>query len=158
MEKFLIYTHIFCGATVLLLGIVQMFNRKGGRYHILIGRVYVIAMYCICASALLIISFYRFSAFLMVIAVLTFYFSFVGVRVLKRKTIGSEKWVDWTVAVLTMLFGVGLVGYAIHLFLNYSNRAILGFLCTLFGLFTFLSAYKDIRFLSRSKQTLKSGG
>lgn len=118
MEHFLIFSHVFCGATVLLLGRFQMFNRKGGKNHIIIGKAYVAAMWWICLSALAIISFYRFSPFLMVIAVLTFYASFTGVRVLKRKEIGSEKWYGRAVAIVTMLFGIGLIPYATVLFLT----------------------------------------
>lgn len=152
MEQFLIYSHIFCGGTVLLIGIFQMFNRKGGKSHIILGRIYVGAMWWICLSALIIISFYRFSAFLMVIAVFTFYASFVGVRVLKRKKLGTEKWYDWAVAIATALFGIGLVIYGVHLYVNTSNT-ILAFLCVLFGFFSSFAAARDLKFFI--KPTMK---
>lgn len=151
MEQFLLISHIFCGGTVLTLGIIQMINRKGGKNHLIIGKVYVGAMWWICLSAFAIISFYRFSAFLMVIAVLTFYASFTGVRVLRRKSIGSEQWYDWAVAILTALFGLGLMGYAIDLFLH-SSQTILAGLCVFFGFFTMQAAVQDLLFFIR-KQT-----
>lgn len=146
MEKFLIVSHVFCGITVLLLGLIQMLNRKGGRSHIVLGKVYIGAMWWICLSALFIISFYRFSAFLMVIAVLTFYSSFVGVRVLKRKTNNEEKWYDWAVAILTACFGVGLISYGIYVAFRHPGNAIFVSLCSLFGALTFLNAFRDLRF------------
>ena len=155
MEKFLIYTHVFCGATVLLLGLVQMFGKKGGKSHILLGKVYVGAMWWICLSAVCIISFYRFSAFLMVIAVLTFYSSFTGVRVLKRKKIGTEKWYDWVVAIATALFGLGLIGYGINLYFSFPGNEILVILCLIFGFFTFYNAYQDLRFFLRKQANSK---
>ncbi|MFK7954349.1 MAG: hypothetical protein AB8B73_15970 [Ekhidna sp.] len=145
MEQFLIFTHIFCGGTVLLIGLFQMFNRKGGKNHIILGKVYVASMWWICLSALSIISFYRFSTFLMVIAVLTFYSSFVGVRVLKRKQLGTEKWYDWAVAIATSIFGIGLIVYGSTLYFN-TNYTVLAFLCMFFGAFTTFSASQDLRF------------
>ena len=155
MEKFLTISHVVCGGTVLLLGLVQMFNRKGSANHLLIGKVYVVAMWWICLSALLLISFFRFNAFLMVIAVLTFYASFTGVRVLKRKVKGTEKWYDWAVAFITAFFGIGLVIYGLHLFLTRPGNEILAFLCTLFGLFTFLNAFRDLKFFLSKKDPEK---
>lgn len=103
-------------------------------------------MWWICASAVCVISFYRFSAFLLVIAVLTFYSTFVGVRVLRRKKLGTEKWYDWVVAILTILFGVGLCGYGISVFMKVSNFHWLGALSIGFGIFTASGAVRDIRF------------
>lgn len=131
---------------VLLLGLVQMFNRKGGKSHFVVGKIYVAAMWWICASALLIILFYRFSAFLMVIAALTFYSSFTGVRVLKRKIIGKEKWYDWAVTIITACFGIGLFIYAIFVYFNYPGNKVLVFLYLIFGFFTFFNAFQDLRF------------
>ncbi len=154
MEQFLIISHIICGGTVLLLGLIQMFNRKGSHNHILLGKVYVGAMWWICLSALSIITFYRFSAFLMVIAVLTFHTSFVGIRVMRRKKVGSEKWYDWAVAIATGLFGIGLIGYGIHLYFN-TTHEILAFLCVIFGFFTFKNGTDDLRFFINPKVSEK---
>lgn len=144
MEQFFIFSHVICGGTVLLLGLIQMFNRKGGKNHIILGKVYVGAMWWICLSALSIITFYRFSAFLLVIAVLTFHTSFVGVRVVKRKRPGSEKWYDWAVAVATSLFGAGLVAYGGYVYFSHS-QTILAFLCAGFGILTLKNGVEDIR-------------
>ncbi|MEP0985817.1 hypothetical protein [Ekhidna sp.] len=154
MEKFLIISHVLCGGTVLTLGLIQMFNRKGGKNHILLGKIYVAAMWWICLSAWSIIFFYRFSAFLMVIAVLTFHSSFVGIRVLRRKKVGSEKWYDWAVSIVTSLFGIGIIIYGIHLFLNTPNT-ILAFLCGLFGFFTLLNGFQDLRFFIQKPELEK---
>ncbi|MEP1034115.1 hypothetical protein [Ekhidna sp.] len=145
MEQFLSISHIICGGTVLLLGVFQMFNRKGSKNHILLGKVYVAAMWWICLSALSIITFYRFSAFLLVIAVLTFHTSFVGVRVVNRKKPGTEKWYDWAVAIATSLFGVGLIGYGGYIFFA-TNNTVMAILCLGFGLLTLKNGTDDLRF------------
>lgn len=155
MEKLLVYSHIVCGGIVLLLGIYQMLNRKGSKNHVLIGRVYVGAMWWICLSAWAIISFYRFSAFLMVIAVLTFHASFVGVRIFRRKKAKSEKWYDWGVSIITSLFGVGIIIYGARLYLNTPNT-ILAFLCVLFGIFSLFNGAQDLRFFIRNPTVEKN--
>lgn len=149
MEKFLILSHIVCGASVLILGLIQMFNRKGSKNHLMLGKIYVGAMWWICLSALAIISFYRFSAFLMVISVMTFYSSFVGVRVLRRRIPGSEKWYDWAVAIITGMFGAGLIIYGVYA-MN-MEKSILGILCIMFGSFTSYNALQDLHFFTKKE-------
>lgn len=150
MEQFLVYSHILCGVTVLTLGLVNIFAKKGTRNHILIGRIYVGAMWWICFSAIGIISFFRFSMFLLVIAVITFYTSFVGLRVMRRRKVGSEKWYDWTASILTGIFGIGLLTYAVTIFLSGGNE-ILGVLSIVFGLAALNMGFQDIRFFVKPK-------
>lgn len=150
MERFLIYSHVFSGITVLLLGLVNILMTKGTKNHVLIGRIYVGAMWWICLSSLGIILFYRFSFFLMVIAVITFYTSFVGIRVLRRRKIGEEKWYDWGASILTGIFGLGLTGYAAYLFAS-SNSTTLAGLSLVFGIATLASGIQDVRFFAKAK-------
>lgn len=154
MEQFLIISHIVCGGTVLLLGLFQMFNRKGAKNHIILGKIYVAAMWWICLSAFAIITFYRFSTFLMVIAVLTFHSSFVGVRVINRKKLGTEKWYDWAVAIAASAFGAGLVCYGVYIYFN-TDHTVLAFLCGGFGLLTLKNGSDDLRFFIKPNVTEK---
>jgi uncharacterized membrane protein len=149
MEQFLKYSHILGGSTVLLLGILNFVNRKGAKNHRLIGKIYVGAMWWICLSALLILSFYRFSFFLLVISVITFYASFVGLRVLRRKQVGSESWYDRAVAALTSLFGISLFGYGIYVFWPFTQFSVVGLLSLIFGSITFKNGFDDLRFFYR---------
>lgn len=155
MEQFLLLSHVVCGATVLLLGLVQMLNKKGRKNHNLIGRIYVGAMWWICLSAWGIIMFYRFSAFLMVIAILTFHSSFTGVRIFRRMRTGHEQWYDRLVAWASLLFGVGLLGYSGYIGIASSNY-ILALLCVFFGLFTVNAGYQDLKFFIRKPKVERS--
>lgn len=155
MEKLLIFSHVFSGVTVLILGMINLLNRKGATNHLLIGKIYVGAMWWICLSAALIISFYRFSGFLLVIAVLTFYSTFVGVRVLRRKQPGTERWYDWFVAGLTAAFGISLFGYGIYRFIAVGGFDVFALLCLIFGFFTANAALQDIRFFATRHLTDK---
>lgn len=155
MEKLLIFSHVFCGVLVLILGMINLLNRKGAYNHLLIGKIYVGAMWWICLSAGLIISFYRFSGFLLVIAVLTFYSTFVGVRVLRRKKPGTEQWYDWLVAGLTAAFGISLFGYGIYYFYLQGGFHAFALLCVIFGFITAKAAIQDIRFFLKQHLTEK---
>lgn len=152
METILIYSHAAAGGGVLLLGLLNFINRSGNKNHVLTGRIYVGSMWWICLSALLIITFYRFSFFLMVIGVLTFYSSFVGVRVLRRRKSNQEKWYDWLISTLTALFGLGLIGYAISIFIRAESFHWLGALSVVFGYFTLSSGVRDIRFFLSNRK------
>lgn len=145
MERILILSHVAAGGLVLLLGLVNFINRKGGRFHKTSGKWYVGAMWWICLSALLVMVFYRFSFFLLVISVLTFYTSFAGIRVLRRKEFGRGQWYDWLVSALTALFGAGLILYGIRLGLIHGLEPIV-VLSFFFGFVTLKTGYDDLRF------------
>ncbi len=150
MESLLIFSHIFSGATALLTGLILMLRPKGTQTHIRLGWVYATSMFTICLSALTMISFFRFSFFLMVIAVLTFYSTFVGVRVTRRKKADTEKWYDWGAAVITCLFALGLFGYAIHIF-NIAGWHWVAVLSLVFGSLTFANGWRDLLFFYNRK-------
>ncbi|MEQ8240707.1 MAG: hypothetical protein RIA69_15925 [Cyclobacteriaceae bacterium] len=156
MEKFLLLSHASSGAIVLAIGLINMVNRKGGKWHALLGKIYVGTMWWICLSALLVISFYRFSFFLMVIAVLTFYSTFVGIRVIKRKSTGREEWYDWVVAGATMLFGIGLIGYGCYAFYVTKSPNVIGFLSLIFGGGTAYTGFSDLRRFKLAKPKTKN--
>lgn len=139
-------SHVAAGALVLLTGLLNFINRKGTNAHRKLGLVYVAGMAWIFISALLIITFYRFSAFLLVVGVVSFYAAFTGYRVTKRKNIGEEKWYDWLASGLTALFGAGLLGYGFYVSQTFGFGHPLVILSFLFGFFTALAAFSDLRF------------
>ena len=87
----MIYSHVFAGASVLLSGLVAMLAPKGGRGHRMAGQLYFWGMFWIFASALLLIGMVRFNIFLLVMGVFSFYLTFSGYRVLKRKGAGTAR-------------------------------------------------------------------
>ena len=146
MTQALIFLHVACGALVLLVGLILMFRPKGTRLHRRLGWMYVLAMWTICLSAFLLIAFHRFSFFLMVVGVLTFYFTFVGVRVVRRPKQGKEQWYDWVVSIVTFAFGLGLIGYGIYVAFLVGGFHVVALLGLIFGFGTAQTAWKDIRF------------
>ena len=113
--NFILYAHIAAGFTALAVGPFAMFSAKGGWLHRRAGIVYVWAMVAVVVSAVF-LAVYRPNLFLLGIAVLSFYLTFVGYRALFHKRLHKGigvTWLDWTVSGVTLLFGLGLVIYGI---------------------------------------------
>ncbi len=144
MYKTLIINHVVLGSLALLSGLIIMLLPKGSRFHVRLGWLYTICMFLVCASAFSIIAFYRFSFFLMVIGVLTFYSTFVGIRVSRRKKDGAVQWYDWLVAIFTCAFGIGLIGYGVGLIIKIQAFHALILLSFIFGVFTFNNGWTDL--------------
>ena len=155
MEKALLLSHVAAGLLVFFSGFINLLNPKGQKQHIVIGKIDVAGMTWVFLSAILVISFYRFSFFLLVIGVLSFYSTFTGYRVLKRKVPGDEKWYDWLASILTALFGIGLTSYGCWALYITSFTHYLGYLSLGFGVFTFLNGAKDLRFFIRQPKKEK---
>ena len=129
MEQILIISHVVAGVISLITGLMAAFiGKKGGKLHRQVGKIFFWCMAWIFVSAILIISFIRFSPFLMVIAVFSFYLAFSGVRVLKiRKTMKAAP-IDWAASIVTMGFGIGMVVMGFSYLLKSEWSSVLGYL------------------------------
>ncbi|MEN0002960.1 MAG: hypothetical protein AAF798_02405 [Bacteroidota bacterium] len=148
LETILIGTHIAAGAAVLASGPMAMLTQKVGNGHRKAGLFYFWGMFTIFASAMLLLTLVRFNLFLLVIGIFSFYLSFSGYRVLKRKLPNQANWLDWGGALLSIVAGIGLfvVGLKLIPGMGGSVHLALPMLCMLFGFFTFDSARKDVVF------------
>ena len=146
MENVLIVSHVVAGVTTLFSGLLAAFvGKKGGKLHRQVGRVFYWSMFWIFISALLIISFVRFNAFLLVIAVFSWYMTFSGVRVLKmKKTMKAQK-IDWIAAFITLIAGICFIGMGLNYQLQESWSSVVGYLCFFFGFFTTQTAWENIK-------------
>lgn len=111
----ILIAHITAGFVALASGPFAMFSRKGGRLHRRAGIVYVWAMVFVAVSAVA-LAVYRPNMFLLGIAVLSFYLTFAGYRALFHKRLQQGvgvTWLDWSVSVMTLLFGAGLIVYGL---------------------------------------------
>lgn len=152
IELALRYFHIACGAITLLAGITNLLIvKKGGVAHRYAGLIYFWAMAGIFVSAVLLLVFFSFVIFLMGVAVLSFYTSFSGYRVLKRKQPGSQTQLDWAAAIITLIGGIVFIGLGFYYLLGTENHAILGGLCVFFGVITTILARNDIKLFGMRK-------
>lgn len=146
MEQVLVISHVIAGITSLLSGIVAgFFGRKGGKLHRQVGKVFFWCMFWVFISAMLLISFVRFNPFLMVIAVFSFYLAFSGYRALKLKKTLKAELIDWTAGIITLIFGLGMIGMGINYLIPSEFSSVIGYLCLFFGFFTARSAWKNLK-------------
>lgn len=122
MEK-LIYDililHAIAGGIALLTGAIAIISKKGGRLHKKAGKVYFWAMTLVFITGILIAG-YRWNKFLFLIAFLSYYSVFSGVRAtqLKRLNIDqSARWYDWLAGSLNALANVTFLGLGIYFWL-----------------------------------------
>ncbi len=150
ISSFLVSSHVLSGLISFLLGIVAMVSKKGGPLHRGVGKGYVLAMAYLFISALLILYFVRYNFFLMVIAILSFYAAFSGMRATKRKEPGTEQWFDWVAAILLLTSGICLLGYGLWVIFN-GNWAM-AILSGAFGWLSTASAVRDIRIFRETER------
>jgi uncharacterized membrane protein len=85
--------HVISGFTALLCGLLAMIFKKGGKQHILSGKIFFFAMTSVCFSALL-ISVMKGNQFLFAIGIFSFYQLMAGYRSIKNKSL-QPAWYDW---------------------------------------------------------------
>ena len=131
-------SHIGAGGVALFAGLIPIVGRKGGRWHIGAGRVYVAAMIVVALTALVLTALLPLTGsrlFLTGIAIFSFYLSFSGWRTARRRTAQLAR-PDVALAVFTLLIGVLMIGAGIYW------QAIL---FAFFGGLTSLFAGQDLR-------------
>lgn len=104
-----LWAHIGIGVVAVGTGLGALMTRKGGRRHRQFGRTYVYSIGFVVASAIVLVSL-RWSPFLLLIAVFSFYLAFSGYRVLSRKRDGQPTALDWAAASLTLATGFAIAG------------------------------------------------
>ncbi len=111
-----LYLHIVAGIMALVTGLLALGSVKGGRWHRQNGRLYFYAMTGVFITGILLAGF-RYNRFLLLIAFLSYYSVFCGVRILKLKQLHNHQrpeWYDWTAGVLNTLANLVFVGLGIY--------------------------------------------
>lgn len=100
--------HVAAGFTALVVGIFSFASRKGGKVHLLSGKIYVIAMLLVAVSSF-ILSLIRYNPFLFMVGVFTLHMTVTGYRGLlkKRQKTQQAKLVDW----LLIAFSATMAGF-----------------------------------------------
>ena len=148
--KFALYLHVFAGFTALTTGLVPMFSKKGSTLHITWGRVYFWAMFVVALTALIRFQMKPRLIFLAGIAIFSFYNTFTGMRLIRRKEHIKPAFVDWFGAILMVM------GSLVMLYSAYSasqtNNVFYVTLFTIFGMLMFSLAFEDLRVFMNIKQ------
>ena len=114
MQAFLM-VHISAGALCLVLAPLVLALTKGGRRHRRWGLVYFWSMGVVAATAL-VMALYRPMLFLALVAILSFYLTFSGYRVLRLKSLangGSAQAIDWAAAISVFAACACLTGFGL---------------------------------------------
>lgn len=112
----LLIIHIIAGFTSLVTGLISILSLKGGKIHKKSGKIYFYSMTIVFVTAIIIAS-YRFNRFLFLIAFLSYYSVFAGVRKLRLKNLHKNqkpKWYDWTAGIINGIANLFFIGLGIY--------------------------------------------
>lgn len=142
--KILLVIHVIAGSIGLFTGTINIIRKKGDNVHRLVGQLFVYGM-LINAVAGFLISVINKNAFLLVIAVFSFYMTGTGQRILSLKRIDKgqqAKRIDWILSLTMIFFALCFVIFGVYLKVNDNN---LGTVLIVFGAISTLMARKDIK-------------
>lgn len=153
MQQFLkldLYLHIFAGFTALTTGLIPMFSKKGSNTHKIWGNVFYWAMFIVALTALIRFQMKLNLIFLTGIAIFSFYNTFTGVRLIRRKDNPKPEFIDWFGAILMVVSSLGMLYFSYLAYRN--NNVFYATLFVIFGLFMFLMSLEDLRVFTGKKQ------
>jgi len=158
MEKaiqYTLYLHIIVGTISLLSGAISIFSAKGKTWHRQSGKIYFYAMTAVFVTGI-VIAGYKENHFLFLIAFLSYYSVFCGVRILKLKKLHKNqapKWYDWFAGILNTLANAVFLGLGIY-YLVSDSIALGGTLLTIgFGIGGLVISYANLKpFIIRPKK------
>lgn len=104
-----LWVHIGIGVIAVGAGLGALMTRKGGRRHRRFGQAYVYSIGFVVVSAI-VLALLRWSPFLLLVAIFSFYLAFSGYRVLSWKRDGQPTNLDWAAASLTLATGFAIAG------------------------------------------------
>ena len=112
----LLIIHIAAGFISLVTGLISILSFKGGKIHKKSGKIYFYSMTIVFVTAIIIAS-YRFNRFLFLIAFLSYYSVFAGVRKLRLKNLHKNqkpKWYDWIAGIINGTANLFFIGLGIY--------------------------------------------
>lgn len=144
--KTILFIHVLFGFSALATGIVPMIAKKGGKVHKFWGNVYYWSMFGVFVTTLMLFALKPRELklqFFLCIAILSFYLTFSGERVLKMKKNATQATLyDRLATVVALVGGAAMLGYAVYAAFILQNNFIT-ILFTVFGLGLTLNARKD---------------
>ena len=112
----LLIIHVAAGVISLVTGLISILSLKGSKVHKKSGKIYFYSMTIVFVTAIIIAS-YRFNRFLFLIAFLSYYSVFAGVRKLRLKNLHKNqkpKWYDWTAGIINGIANLFFIGLGIY--------------------------------------------
>lgn len=155
LMDFVLYLHIIVGALALVTGGVALSSEKGKSVHLKSGRIYVLAMTMVFVTGIAMAS-YTFNRFLFLIAFLSYYSVFCGVRILRLKKLHKAqrpKWFDWFAGVVNTIANLIFLGLGVHYLFKNGPLSGSALLSMGFGMGGLLISYVNLHpFIVRPKK------
>lgn len=146
--KIMLVLHIASGFLSLACGLFSMLNRKGARQHRLTGKLFFYGMTGVFVTATF-ISIVKNIPFLFMVGFFSYYLACSGYRVLYLKKLHLQQQpalLDWVISLTGIIAGAGLIAFSYVWFIQ---RGMWGVVPLTFGVFCFLSGWKDLRHFFR---------
>ncbi len=137
--------HIASGTVALITGLLSMLNRKGGKNHVITGRIFFWAMTGVFVTSVT-ISIAKGLVFLFLVGFFSYYLTCSGYRSLYLKNIHMEQkaaLIDWVIGYAGLFFGVGLIIFSVIGMA--AKGGLFNLVPIVFGGISTLFAYSDIR-------------
>jgi hypothetical protein len=145
-----IVIHVTSGTAALLLGLVSLISKKGGKVHKKSGLIFLVLIAIVILTALMGVFAFGANGFLIALTMLSGYQAFSGYRVLKLKS-NKPKTLDILVALLTLSSGLYFLYYFDSIGMIWSPIIIYS---TVGALFTII-AYDFLRYLIKAERYKK---
>lgn len=143
---YILYLHIFFGSIALLTGAIAIFSENGKRLHRTSGNLYFWAMTLVFMTGITVAG-YRFNRFLFLIAFISYYSVFAGVRFLKLKRLQygqNPKWYDWAAGIINGEMNIQFVSMGIY-YLFQTNHPDAALLSIGFGIGGLVVSYVNLK-------------
>ncbi len=105
-----IIVHVSTGTIALLLGIIALNVKKGGKTHRKSGRIFIILLAIVVITGLFGVIIFDVNSFLLVLTLLSGYNGYSGFRVLHNKS-NTPKTLDIVIALITLFSGIYYLYY-----------------------------------------------
>lgn len=116
LDAVLLGIHILAGTVSLVTGLLAILSAKGKKVHKKSGKVYAMAMAVVFVTGIIVATF-RYNRFLFLIAFLSYYSVFCGVRALKLKQLHrgqKAKWYDWFAGICNAVANLVFIGLGMY--------------------------------------------
>ncbi len=97
-----IFIHVISGSIALLLGIIALTTKKGGKWHKKSGNYFLTLLIIVVLTGLIGVFIFKRNTFLLIITVLSAYYGFSGYRILQTKS-NSPKLIDISFAIVSLI-------------------------------------------------------